>query len=65
MDGGRDPGGRGGWAFILGASSELHFQLIWTVGSSGPQWPAAGRLGQGLGEWVAPSSRHSVQRQHG
>lgn len=27
----------GEWALILGASSELHFQLIWTVGSRCPE----------------------------
>lgn len=38
--------------FILGASSELHFQLIWTVGSSCPGLGGWGGWARPLGRWV-------------
>lgn len=62
---------RGAWegggerAFMLGASSELHFQLMWTVGGSCPQG-SVGRSGPGrAGSLLLPltQSRDSMVKE--
>ena len=40
----------GEWAFLWGASNELHFQLMWTVGGQLPPGGWGGR-----GQWRAGS----------